>query len=136
MKSKTFLIQIFLLLFTFQSIWSVAEAACLHEMPNVTSFLNDPSLAQPNAQSNDNKKNWVDDQKIYDYCQKICFNDRCSHLSNHIALELDTQSYYNDKPNFQVDIRHSTALGKFLPIALSPSFSSTSRIIPARGGVA
>lgn len=97
----------FLLLFTFQSIWNVAEAACLHEMPNVTSFLNDPSLVQPNIQRNDNKNSLVDDQKIYDYCQKICFNDRCSHLSNHIALELDTPPYYNDKPNFQVDILQS-----------------------------
>ena len=125
MKRKTFLIQIFLLLFTFQSIWNVAEAACLHEMPNVTSFLNDPSLVQLNEQRNSNKKSLLDDQKIYDYCQKICFNDRCSHLSNHIALELDTQPYDNDKPNFQVDILHARPWENFyqspyLPLLAPP----------------
>lgn len=43
MKRKTFLIQILVLLFTFQNIWSVAEAACLHEMPNIpNSILSNP----------------------------------------------------------------------------------------------
>ncbi|MEG1489276.1 hypothetical protein [Acinetobacter sp.] len=134
MKKKTFLIQIFLLLFTFQSIWNVAEAACLHEMPNVTSFLNDPSLAQPIAQSNDNKQSLVDDQKIYDYCQKICFNDRCSHLSNHIALELDTQSYYNDKPNFQVDIRHARPWANFYQSPYLPRLAPPPELSPLAVG--
>ena len=134
MKKKTFLIQVFLLLFTFQSIWSVAEAACLHEMPNVPSFLNEPSFAQPNAQSNDNKKSLVDDQKIYDYCQKICFNDRCSHLSNHIALELDTQSYYNDEPNFQVDILHARPWVNFYQSPYLPRLAPPPEVSPLAVG--
>lgn len=134
MKRKTFLIQIFLLLFTFQSIWNVAEAACLHEMPNVTSFLNESSLAQPIAQSNDNKQSLVDDQKIYDYCQKICFNDRCSHLSNHIALELDTQSYYNDKLNFQVDIRHARPWANFYQSPYLPRLAPPPELSPLAVG--
>ena len=134
MKRKTFLIQIFLLLFTFQSIWNVAEAACLHEMPNVPLFLNEPSFTQPNAQNNDNKQSLLDDQKIYDYCQKICFNDRCSHLSNHIALELDTQSYYNDKPNFQVDIRHARPCANFYQSPYLPRLAPPPELSPLAVG--
>ena len=130
MKRKTFLIQIFLLLFTFQSIWNVAEAACLHEMPNVPLFLNEPSFTQPNAQNNDNKQSLLDDQKIYDFCQKICFNDRCSHLSNHIALELETQSDYNDKPNFQVDIRHALPWVNFYQSPYLPRLAPPPELSP------
>ena len=134
MKRKTFLIQIFLLLFTFQSIWNVAEAACLHEMPNVPLFLNEPSFTQPNAQNNDTKQSLLDDQKIYDFCQKICFNDRCSHLSNHIALELETQPYYNDKPNFQVDIRHARPWVNFYQSPYLPRLAPPPELSPLAVG--
>lgn len=127
MKRKTFLIQVFLLLFTFQSIWNVAEAACLHEMPNVPLFLNEPSFTQPNAQNNDNKQSLLDDQKI-------CFNDRCSHLSNHIALELETQSDYNDKPNFQVDIRHALPWVNFYQSPYLPRLAPPPELSPLAVG--
>ena len=77
MKRKTFLIQILVLLFTFQNIWSVAEAACLHEMPNIpNSILSNPIDLDEKSDSPSQALYSLENYKeIYDYCQKVCFNE-------------------------------------------------------------
>ena len=63
-------------------------------MPNVTSFLNDPSLAQPIAQSNDNKQSLLDDQKIYDYCQnEVTFENILKYIFDHYSLSMNANQY-------------------------------------------
>lgn len=69
MKRKTFLIQILVLLFTFQNIWSVAEAACLHEMPNIpNSILSNPIDLDEKSDSPSQALYSLENYKeIYDY---------------------------------------------------------------------
>jgi len=109
MKRKTFLIQILVLLFTFQSIWSVAEAACLHEMSNVpNSTLINPSdsteLRNNTKQISDSLENY---KEIYDYCQKVCFNEKCNHFSNTIVIQIDSPDDLKLKANFETGINPS-----------------------------
>ena len=106
MTRKIFLIQLFILLFTFQNIWSVAEAACLHEMSN------DPNsrLMNPNDSTELSKNtqqisdSLADYNKIYDYCQKVCFNEKCNHFSNTIVLQIHPPDDLLFKTNFQITI--------------------------------
>ena len=91
MKRKTFLIQILVLLFTFQNIWSVAEAACLHEMLNIpNSMLSSPIALDEKSDSPSQALYSLENYKeIYDYCQKVCFNEKCSHFSNTIVIQIE-----------------------------------------------
>ena len=106
MKRKTFLIQILVLLFTFQNIWSVAEAACLHEMPNIpNSILSNPIDLDEKSDSPRQALYSLENYKeIYDYCQKVCFNEKCNHFSNTIVLQIHPPDDVLFKTNFQITI--------------------------------
>ena len=106
MKRKTFLIQILVLLFTFQNIWSVAEAACLHEMPNIpNSILSNPIDLDEKSDSPSQALYSLENYKeIYDYCQKVCFNEKCNHFSNTIVLQIHPPDDLLFKTNFQITI--------------------------------
>ena len=106
MKRKTFLIQILVLLFTFQNIWSVAEAACLHEMPNIpNSILSNPIDLDEKSDSPSQALYSLENYKeIYDYCQKVCFNEKCSHFSNTIVIQIDPPDDLKLKANFETGI--------------------------------
>ena len=103
MKRKTFLIQILVLLFTFQNIWSVAEAACLHEMPNIpNSILSNPIDLDEKSNSPSQALYSLENYKeIYDYCQKVCFNEKCSHFSITIVIQIDPPDDLKLKANFE-----------------------------------
>ena len=104
MKRKTFLIQILVLLFTFQNIWSVAEAACLHEMPNIpNSMLSSPIALDEKSDSPSQALYSLENYKeIYDYCQKVCFNEKCSHFSNTIVIQIEPpDDWYTLNYNYQ-----------------------------------
>ena len=109
MKRKTFLIQILVLLFTFQNIWSVAEAACLHEMPNIpNSILSSPIALDEKSDSSSQALYSLENYKeIYDYCQKVCFNEKCSHFSNTIVIQIDPPNDLKLKANFETGISPS-----------------------------
>jgi hypothetical protein len=106
MTRKTFLIQLLVLLFTFQNIWSVAEAACLHEMPNIpNSILSNPiALDEKTDHSSQAPYSLENYNEIYDYCQKVCFNEKCSHFSNTIVIQIDPPDDLNFKTHFETDI--------------------------------
>lgn len=106
MQRKTFLIQILVLLFTFQNIWSVAEAACLHEMPNIpNSILSSPIALDEKSDSSSQALYSLENYKeIYDYCQKVCFNEKCNHFSNTIVLQIHPPDDLLFKTNFQITI--------------------------------
>ncbi|WP_151731355.1 hypothetical protein [Acinetobacter seifertii] len=103
MKRKTFLIQILVLLFTFQNIWSVAEAACLHEMLNIpNSILSNPIDLDEKSDSPSQALYSLENYKeIYDYCQKICFNEKCCHFSNTIVIQIDPPDVLKLKSHFE-----------------------------------
>ena len=103
MKRKTFLIQILVLLFTFQNIWSVAEAACLHEMLNIpNSILSNPIDLDEKSDSPSQALYSLENYKeIYDYCQKVCFNEKCSHFSNTIVIQIDPPDVLKLKTHFE-----------------------------------
>ena len=103
MKRKTFLIQILVLLFTFQNIWSVAEAACLHEMLNIpNSMLSSPIALDEKSDSPSQALYSLENYKeIYDYCQKLCFNEKCSHFSNTIVIQIDPPDNLKLKTHFE-----------------------------------
>lgn len=103
MKRKTFLIQILVLLFTFQNIWSVAEAACLHEMLNIpNSILSNPIDLDEKSDSPSQALYSLENYKeIYDYCQKICFNEKCFHFSNTIVIQIDPPDVLKLKTHFE-----------------------------------
>jgi len=103
MKRKTFLIQILVLLFTFQNIWSVAEAACLHEMLNIpNSMLSSPIALDEKSDSPSQALYSLENYKeIYDYCQKVCFNEKCSHFSNTIVIQIDPPDDLKLKTHFE-----------------------------------
>lgn len=103
MKRKTFLIQILVLLFTFQNIWSVAEAACLHEMLNIpNSILSNPIDLDEKSDSPSQALYSLENYKeIYDYCQKICFNEKCCHFSNTIVIQIDPPDVLKLKTHFE-----------------------------------
>ncbi|RSZ23350.1 hypothetical protein [Acinetobacter bereziniae] len=103
MKRKTFLIQILVLLFTFQNIWSVAEAACLHEMLNIpNSMLSSPIALDEKSDSPSQALYSLENYKeIYDYCQKICFNEKCCHFSNTIVIQIDPPDVLKLKTHFE-----------------------------------
>ena len=103
MKRKTFLIQILVLLFTFQNIWSVAEAACLHEMPNIpNSILSNPIDLDEKSDSPSQALYSLENYKeIYDYCQKLCFNEKCCHFSNTIVIQIDPPDDLKLKTHFE-----------------------------------
>ena len=103
MKRKTFLIQILVLLFTFQNIWSVAEAACLHEMLNIpNSILSNPIDLDEKSDSPRQALYSLENYKeIYDYCQKICFNEKCCHFSNTIVIQIDPPDVLKLKTHFE-----------------------------------
>ena len=103
MKRKTFLIQILVLLFTFQNIWSVAEAACLHEMLNIpNSMLSSPIALDEKSDSPSQALYSLENYKeIYDYCQKLCFNEKCSHFSNTIVIQIDPPDDLKLKTHFE-----------------------------------
>ena len=103
MKRKTFLIQILVLLFTFQNIWSVAEAACLHEMPNIpNSILSNPIDLDEKSNSPSQALYSLENYKeIYDYCQKVCFNEKCSHFSITIVIQIDPLDDLKLKTHFE-----------------------------------
>ena len=103
MKRKTFLIQILVLLFTFQNIWSVAEAACLHEMTNIpNSILSNPIDLDEKSDSPSQALYSLENYKeIYDYCQKVCFNEKCSHFSNTIVIQIDPPDDLKLKTHFE-----------------------------------
>ena len=103
MKRKTFLIQILVLLFTFQNIWSVAEAACLYEMPNIpNSILSNPIDLDEKSDSPSQALYSLENYKeIYDYCQKICFNEKCCHFSNTIVIQIDPPDVLKLKTHFE-----------------------------------
>lgn len=112
MKRKVFLIQMLVLLFTLQNIWNVAEAACLHEMPSFqnTRVLNKMSVPSSTKnlnkfqKINDSKQDFVENKKIYDYCQKVCFNEKCQHFANSVVIQLDTLADNQFKINIRLDI--------------------------------
>ncbi|WP_422505410.1 hypothetical protein, partial [Acinetobacter sp. JADD-285] len=99
----TFLIQILVLLFTFQNIWSVAEAACLHEMLNIpNSILSNPIDLDEKSDSPSQALYSLENYKeIYDYCQKICFNEKCCHFSNTIVIQIDPPDVLKLKTHFE-----------------------------------
>lgn len=103
MKRKTFLIQILVLLFTFQNIWSVAEAACLHEMLNIpNSILSNPIDLDEKSDSPSQALYSLENYKeIYDYCQKLCFNEKCSHFSITIVIQIDPPDDLKLKTHFE-----------------------------------
>ena len=103
MKRKTFLIQILVLLFTFQNIWSVAEAACLHEMPNIpNSILSNPIDLDEKSDSPRQALYSLENYKeIYDYCQKVCFNGKCSQFSITIVIQIDPPDDLKLKTHFE-----------------------------------
>ena len=103
MKRKTFLIQILVLLFTFQNIWSVAEAACLHEMTNIpNSILSNPIDLDEKSDSPSQALYSLENYKeIYDYCQKIYFNEKCCHFSNTIVIQIDPPDDLKLKTHFE-----------------------------------
>ena len=103
MKRKTFLIQILVLLFTFQNIWSVAEAACLHEMLNIpNSILSNPIDLDEKSDSPSQALYSLENYKeIYDYCQKLCFNEKCCHFSNTIVIQIDPPDVLKLKTHFE-----------------------------------
>ncbi|MDO7363484.1 hypothetical protein Q5X34_17655 [Acinetobacter geminorum] len=103
MKRKTFLIQILVLLFTFQNIWSVAEAACLHEMLNIpNSMLSSPIALDEKSDSPSQALYSLENYKeIYDYCQKLCFNEKCCHFSNTIVIQIDPPDDLKLKTHFE-----------------------------------
>ena len=103
MKRKTFLIQILVLLFTFQNIWSVAEAACLHEMTNIpNSILSNPIDLDEKSDSPSQALYSLENYKeIYDYCQKLCFNEKCCHFSNTIVIQIDPPDVLKLKTHFE-----------------------------------
>lgn len=103
MKRKTFLIQILVLLFTFQNIWSVAEAACLHEMLNIpNSILSNPIDLDEKSDSPSQALYSLENYKeIYDYCQKLCFNEKCCHFSNTIVIQIDPPDDLKLKTHFE-----------------------------------
>lgn len=103
MKRKTFLIQILVLLFTFQNIWSVAEAACLHEMLNIpNSILSNPIDLDEKSDSPSQALYSLENYKeIYDYCQKVCFNEKCCHFSNTIVIQIDPPDDLKLKTHFE-----------------------------------
>ena len=103
MKRKTFLIQILVLLFTFQNIWSVAEAACLHEMLNIpNSILSNPIDLDEKSDSPSQALYSLENYKeIYDYCQKVCFNEKCCHFSNTIVIQIDPPDVLKLKTHFE-----------------------------------
>ena len=103
MKRKTFLIQILVLLFTFQNIWSVAEAACLHEMPNIpNSILSNPIDLDEKSDSPSQALYSLENYKeIYDYCQKVCFNGKCSQFSITIVIQIDPPDDLKLKTHFE-----------------------------------
>lgn len=91
-------------LFTFQSIWSVADAACLHEIPNVVDrnalLDSDATAVQPiySDQTSPQTSPSVlqsESLKISDYCQKVCFNEKCNHFTNHFALDLEQRAHHS-----------------------------------------
>lgn len=102
MKRKTFLIQILVLLFTFQNIWSVAEA-CLYEMPNIpNSILSNPIDLDEKSDSPSQALYSLENYKeIYDYCQKVCFNEKCCHFSNTIVIQIDPPDDLKLKTHFE-----------------------------------
>ena len=106
MKRKTFLIQILVLLFTFQNICSVAEAACLHEMPNIpNSILSNPIDLDEKSDSPSQALYSLENYKeIYDYCQKVCFNGKCSQFSITIVIQIDPPDDLKLKANFETGI--------------------------------
>ena len=103
MKRKTFLIQILVLLFTFQNIWSVAEAACLHEMLNIpNSILSNPIDLDEKSDSPSQALYSLENYKeIYDYCQKVCFNEKCCHFSNTIVIQIAPPDDLKLKTHFE-----------------------------------
>lgn len=112
MKRNVFLMQMLILLFTLQNIWNVAEAACLHEMP---SFQNTRVLNKMSVQSstenlnkfqdlNDSKQLLVESKKISDYCQKVCFNEKCYHFANSVVIQIDPLADQQFKTNIQLDV--------------------------------
>ena len=103
MTNKTFLIQLLVLLFTFQNIWSVAEAACLHEMPNIpNSILSNPIDLDEKSDSPSQALYSLENYKeIYDYCQKLCFNEKCCHFSNTIVIQIDPPDDLKLKTHFE-----------------------------------
>ena len=103
MKRKTFLIQILVLLFTFQNIWSVAEAACLHEMLNIpNSILSNPIDLDEKSDSPSQALYSLENYKeIYNYCQKLCFNEKCCHFSNTIVIQIDPPDDLKLKTHFE-----------------------------------
>ena len=103
MKRKTFLIQILVLLFTLQNIWSVAEAACLHEMPNIpNSMLSKPIALDDKIDRSSQAFYSLENYKeIYDYCQKVCFNEKCSHFSITIVIQIDPPDDLKLKTHFE-----------------------------------
>lgn len=109
MQRKTFLIQILVLLFTFQNIWSVAEAACLHEMPNIpNSILASPIALDEKSDSPSQALYSLENyNEIYDYCQKVCFNEKCSHFSNTIVIQIDPSDDLKLKAHFETGITPS-----------------------------
>lgn len=91
-------------LFTFQSIWSVADAACLHEMPDAVdrnALLDSDATAvqqiYPDETSLQSAPSILQSEnlKIRDYCQKVCFNEKCNHFTNHFALDLEQRAQHS-----------------------------------------
>jgi hypothetical protein len=84
----------------------VAEAACLHEMPNIpNSILSNPIDLDEKSDSPRQALYSLENYKeIYDYCQKVCFNEKCSHFSNTIVIQIDPPDDLKLKANFETGI--------------------------------
>ncbi len=95
MKNKSIFIQLLVLLLTFQSIWNVAEAACLDEVM-LSTTQNTPlqykqiELAQTQALSTSHKQIDLND-KVEQYCQDVCFQENSCLMLHHICLEADAK---------------------------------------------
>ncbi|WP_151789927.1 hypothetical protein, partial [Acinetobacter seifertii] len=40
-------------------------------------------------------------KEIYDYCKKICFNEKCCHFSNTIVIQIDPPDVLKLKTHFE-----------------------------------